>query len=46
MEVHGLLESVSELMSKVSNGKLSLDDALTSDIISQLHTYFITGKNG
>jgi hypothetical protein len=33
---HALLESASELMSKVNKGEISLDDALTSDVISQL----------
>jgi hypothetical protein len=36
VEVHALLESAHDLMSKVSNGKLTLEAALTSDVISQL----------
>ena len=38
MHVSALLESACELMSKIGNGKLSLDDALTSDVISQLQS--------
>ena len=38
MHVSALLESACELMSKIGNGELSLDDALTSDVISQLQS--------
>jgi len=40
VEVHALLESAHDLMSNVSNGKLTLEAALTSDIISQLQASF------